>query len=123
MTNEEIKTKKSVLIIDDAIYGTLKLIAFLGIPFLASLWFIFGSIFDVKSTQVILGILAIISSFLGLYLVLATIKYNTSADRFDGNINITEGTNGKRIYELELNGHPTMLDDMQSASFRIISPK
>jgi hypothetical protein len=81
-------------------------------PITASAYYLLDKIIDLPFETEVLGSLAIIAMICGL-----TLKVNDR--QYDGNIVVIEKDAGGKIYSLELDGDPELLDTKDEVIFRI----
>lgn len=74
----------------------------------------FSRILDFPATEQVLGIIAIVTTFLGVYLAIG------AKSHYDGDVVVTEKLDGGMRYSLNLNGDPEELANEQEISFRVI---
>ena len=105
---------------DPKVYDTLKFVTLVGLPGIGTVYFVIAELFNFAPirAEAVLGILFVIVAFLGLVLLVSSMRYKNSDARFSGSINVSE-TEAKILYSLELNHDPEELKEKDEAVFRV----
>lgn len=121
MTSDEttLEPKKSIFLMDSALYDVLKYFDMIILPLFSTLYIILGLVWDFPNVKQVVGISVGIQLLLGFFLMRSSDKFMKNEFKYDGDIVITQGTDGKKIYTLQLNGHPSELDDKKEVFFKI----
>lgn len=72
------------MIIPNKVYDVLKWISMVGLPALATLWFVLGKIWGFPYLAEIEATIIAIDTFLGAILGISTISYNKISDKVGG---------------------------------------
>lgn len=116
--NESKLQPRSKLIFSNGIYDLMKKLVQIIFPATASLYFGLGQTWGLPAIEQVVGTLALVATFLGVSLGISTKSYNSSDERYAGQIVLME-SEGKKLYSLELNGDPEDLDQMKEVTFKV----
>lgn len=103
-------------------YDKLKQIVQVGLPSCGALYFGLSDLWDLPVPTQVVGSIALLTTFLGVWLNIAANKYKNSDDAYDGKLIISENTDGKSTYLLELTTDPEHMADMDRIVFRRVVP-
>ena len=120
MTDEN-TTPKAML--SDGTYNFLKKLVMIVFPEAASLYFVSSHVWELPATEQVLGTFALMTTFLGILLTMASRVYNASDAKYDGQMLVSIGQNGSKTYLLELKDDPEPLDQKKVVSFKVIPPE
>ncbi len=81
-------------------------------PGLSAAVFVMSYIWDLPSAKLLLGMVALVSFAIGLYLI-------RNEHAYDGAIFVTASDEGGKVFTLQLDGDPDNLDQKDSVSFRV----
>jgi len=101
------------------LYDFLKMLVQLLLPAFATLYFTLASIWGLPNAEAIVGTLAALATFLGVFLRLSSKSYNESELRYDGSIDVTTNNTGGKLFTLELNSDPSELDLKTKLLFKV----
>jgi len=104
----------------DRTYNDLTLTVQIVLPAFASLYFIADAIWELPIVVQTLGIIAIISFFLGIVLHVMSDRYASGDDPYSGDIVVSKGQNGSTLYSIELNESPEEFEHVDSVTFKVI---
>lgn len=123
MTNNETPQEAAVpsngFVMSPGLYAKMKFVALMLLPGLTTLYFTLGNIWDFPSVEQVIGTLTAFDTFLGVMIGVASNTYNKSDARFAGDIVLSTGADGSKLYSLELNGDPEDLDTMKEVTFKV----
>ncbi len=88
------------------------------LPAFASLYFVLG----LPSTDQVVGVTAIITTFLGVCLAISSILYEKSNAAYDGIFIVHTNEDGRKLFSLEIDKDPDEMEEKGSISFKIASP-
>lgn len=86
------------------------------LPAFAATYFVLSLVMDFSSTEEIIGVCAVLTFAIDIYLKSAPIGY-------DGQIVISSPEPGKRVFLLELNKDPDDIQRMGTVLFRVVEEK
>jgi len=101
MTNTVENTKKPIL--GQKAYDAIKQLAQYYLPGLAALYSGLAALWHFPNVVEVVGTIALVDTFLGIYLGIAKSRYDQSDERFDGAINVTTTDTGDQFHSLALN--------------------
>ncbi len=107
------------LVLTDTAYNVGKKLVLLIIPGLSSLYFVLSSIWDFRSSEQVIGMLAIVATFLGVCLIISSRQYEASGAAYDGQMIVMIPEDGPKIFSLQLDGDPEELEHKDSITFKI----
>lgn len=107
------------IILNDKLYAKLKFVSLVLLPALSTLYFTLGSIWEWGSVTQVIGTIAALDAFIGVFLGVSTKAYNKSDRKYDGVISIEDRDSGAKMYSLELHSHPSELDGKKSVIFKV----
>jgi hypothetical protein len=119
MTTEQPDAPVSKPIFSSKVYDVLKPINAVILPGVAALYFALAGLWDLPQAEKVVGTVAAVNVFLGLLLGLSTRQFNNSDAKFDGVINIQDSITGPRVFSLELNDDPELLENKKTVTFRM----
>lgn len=85
------------------------------LPVFASLYYCFGHIFEIPSTEIVLGSIVILIAFLGICLSIVD-----EGSIFDGDMVVEEREDGSRLVSLEFGEDPIDLLDKDKIIFKVV---
>lgn len=115
-------SSSSSFILPGRVYDVLKPTVQVILPGLAALYFALAAIWGehvFPAADKVTGTSAAVAVFLGLLLGLSSHQFNNSDAKFDGAINVQESITGPKVFSLELNDDPELLEDKKQAIFKI----
>lgn len=108
------------LFLNSRVYNFLKPVATTVLPGLATLYFALSEIWDLPKAQEVVATITAVNVFLGLILNASSATYNRSDNKFDGDINVEERSDGVKTFTLDLSSNPETLERKDEAYFRVI---
>jgi len=105
------------MILSEPWYSRMKWFTAIVLPAIATAVFSLQEVFDITNAEQIMGVCAILATFLGTVLGISSNKYNNSDDRFDGDMILEEGEDGS-TFRLNLNASPEDLAAKDSVTFK-----
>lgn len=102
------------------LYDRLKFVAQILLPVLGTLYFALAGIWGVPSAEQIVGTIIAVDALLGVLLYVFTARYQGSANGGIGGDIIVKEVGDKKIFSLELNDDPELLEKRDEVTFRII---
>lgn len=106
--------------LNDRTYDIVKQLVQIVLPALGTLYFTLAAIWDLPAAEQVIGTLAAVATFLGVFLGLSHKKYMEDDKRFDGDVVVTKTDVGV-LYTLELNDNPDELKDRKELSFKVVN--
>jgi hypothetical protein len=97
-------------VLSNEMYDKLKWVAQILLPAVAALYFSLAQIWGLPKAEEVVGTITVVDTFLGLLLGLSTKQYNNSDAKYDGVINVTELTDGRKSASLELKNYDNPAD-------------
>jgi Putative phage holin Dp-1 len=113
------QSNRSRAILSESTYKTTKGMVYVGIPTVSSLYFGLSQIWDLPSTEGVLGILAILALLLGVALRTSENNYRNSPSAHDGEMVLIVDGGGVRTFSLEVSGDPDDLTYKDVISFKV----
>jgi Putative phage holin Dp-1 len=102
----------------NSLYDKLKFVAQILLPVLGTLYFALAGIWDLPSAEQIVGTIVVVDALLGGLLYISTSRYKGPSSDIGGDIIIKE-VGDKKIFSLELNDDPELLEKKDEVTFRI----
>lgn len=81
---------------------------------IASLYFVLASIFKLPYATVFIGLLVLVATFIGFWVIIHNTKY-------DGSMIVETTEEGKKVFSLQLEGDPADFEDKDTIIFQVIS--
>jgi hypothetical protein len=100
-------------------YNILKWITQIVLPAAATFYLTIGSLWNLAEPEKVAATIVAVDTFLGVALMLTTNAYNKSDAKFDGAIEIQEAERGTKLYSLNLNDDPSVLDGKNEVVFKV----
>lgn len=110
-------SKSSLL--SDSSYNKLKLTVTTMLPGLSTLYFTLAQIWSFPKAEEVVGTIAAVNVFLGLFLQLASRSYNRSEAKYDGSVEVRSLDDGPTQLEFDLTTKPEDLKKQGSITFKI----
>ena len=105
-------------VLSDKIYNKLKWLIQIVMPAFSSLYFGLSQSLDfLPSAETVIGICALLSTFIGVSLGISTKNYSNVND---GELSITENADGSKVYSLDVKDDPANLANKSSVNFKVI---
>ncbi len=89
------------------------------IPGLSSLYFGFASVVDLRVSEQVIGMLAVIATLLGVCLTISSRQYKVSGAAYDGQIVVSVPDDGPKLFSLQLDEDPEELEKKNSVTFKV----
>jgi hypothetical protein len=104
-------------LLSDKSYKFLKWCVQIVMPAFSSLYFGLTQTFDfLPSAEVVIGTIALLTTFFGVILGISTKSYNSSSD---GELVVTNREDGTKLFTLELHVDPNELLDKNNVVFKV----
>lgn len=113
------QTKNPALKLSDNVYNKLKFVSLVLLPAVSTLYFTMSNVWGFGNTEKVIGTIAALDAFIGIFLGISTKLYNASDSKYDGIITIEDRETGAKMYSLELHSHPSELDNKSSVIFKV----
>lgn len=107
-------------LLSDGVYNTLKNVAQLYLPALATLYFALAQIWHLPKPEEVVGSVTAVDAFLGVVLGLSTVAYNKSDAKYSGVLNVVDPGDGSEL--LLTSGLDKTVEDirkMPEVTFRV----
>lgn len=101
------------MIKNQKVYDTLKYIAQIVLPAVATLYFALASIWGLPSANEVVGTLVAIDAFLGVLLGISSAQYKNSDEKYDGTVTLLEGN------RIKLNHDPVDFLEKDEVLFKV----
>jgi hypothetical protein len=101
------------------VYDILKPVTTTLLPGAGALYFALAGIWGFPNGEQVVGTIAAVNVFLGLFVTISSATYNRSDKKYDGDIEVVEDPDGKLTFGLGLNTVPEDLKDKQQVLFRV----
>jgi Putative phage holin Dp-1 len=118
---EEVDAVNQGFMITGVWYARMKFAAMVLVPALSTLYFTLGTIWGLPAVEQVVGTLAALNTFQGVLLGISNKNYNASDVKFDGTVVVETTESGGKMYTLELNSDPELIDQKKSLSFKVDS--
>jgi len=102
----------------NSLYDKLKFVAQILLPIVGTLYFALAEIWDLPSAEEVVGTIVAVDALLGGLLYISTARYQGPTSDIGGDIIIKE-VGDKKIFSLELNDDPELLEKKDEITFRI----
>lgn len=106
-------------ILSNGTYNFLKQTVQIGLPASGALYFALAQIWGFPKAEEVVGSIAAISAFLGIFLGYSSHSYNNSEAKYDGVIDVAAQEFGKTLFMLNLDSDPENLDQKKEVTFKI----
>lgn len=100
-------------------YDILKPVTTTLLPGAGALYFALAGIWGFPNGQQVVGTIAAVNVFLGLFVTVSSLNYNRGDNKYDGDIDVVEGSDGTLKFGLGLNTVPEDLKDKQQVLFKV----
>jgi len=112
------------LFLSNSVHDKLKFLAQIVLPAFGTLYAAVSGTWGWPNTEEVVGTVVAVDFFLGTLLGLSTLNYNRSDRKFDGEINVVEGADGKTLMDMQLNKveDPTQIADQKQVLFKVNKP-
>lgn len=111
------------VMLSDTTYSVGKQLVQIWIPAASAAYFTLSKIWGLPAAEEIVGTMACVATFLGAVLRISSSQYDASDAAYDGDAVVSTMSDGKKLYSLELNGDPEELDQKDSITFKVKTPK
>lgn len=109
------------MILSNKAYDFVKWLVQMVLPAFGALYFGLAAIWDLPASEQVVGTCAIIATFLGASLGISHNAYENSDAAFDGNVVVTNNVDGAKVFSLELDGDPELIEERDSIRFKVVS--
>ena len=106
-------------VMSNKVYDILKYITQIVLPAVGALYFALASVWHLPNGTEVVGTITVVDTFLGVVLGLTTKAYNNSDAKFDGAIEVSAPANSAKVFSLELNTDPQLLDEKDQVIFKV----
>jgi hypothetical protein len=103
-----------------SVYDTVKKLVQLGFPAAGALYFGLSEIWGFPAGDKVVGSLTLLTTFFGVLLSISAKNYATSGAAYDGQIVVDTNTEGKTIFQLQLDEDPEAIPSMDKVSFKVV---
>lgn len=100
------------------VYDFLKDLALIYLPLLGTLYFSLSGIWHFPNPDEVVATIVAVDTFLGGILKLSTISYNKT-DKYDGTIDVETTPEGKKVFQLNVEGDLDKLDQKEEIWFKV----
>ena len=112
------KVSTKLMVQSNTAYDSLKYIAQIVLPAVATLYFALSQIWGFPNGTEVVGTIVAFDAFLGVLLGLNTVAYNNSDAKFDGTIDIFEDEDTKQ-FTLNMDDDPYELENKSQVIFKV----
>ena len=105
------------MILSDKWYNLAKWFVGIVLPAISAAIFSLSDVFDIENAEQIMGVCAVLATFIGAVAGLSSRNYNNSEERFDGDMIMTDTEDGS-TFRLNLNASPEDLAAKDSITFK-----
>lgn len=107
-------------LLSDRLYNVLKWIVMVLIPALSSAYFALGGLLGLPAVTEVIGVLAILGTFLTTILGLSKASYERSGAAYDGFVELETDPGGVKMASLNIDGDPeTLLMTKDVITFKV----
>lgn len=106
------------MILSNKVYDVLKPLTTVVLPGVSALYFGLAAIWGFPNAEQVVGTIALVNVFLGLFVGLGSKTYNKA----EGDILVLKNDDGGTTYSLVVDGDPADLQFKDRATFRIQKP-
>lgn len=107
-------------LLSDGSYNFLKKSATVLLPAAGALYFALAQIWGLPRAEEVVGSIAALNTFVGVFLGVSTRSYNKSDAKYVGEINVENlDDGGRKVFSLAFPGDPENLEHMSEATFKI----
>lgn len=111
-------------ILSSKAYEFAKWVVMIVLPAFSALYFGLAELYNWSNGAQVVGTLAIVTVFLGTILGISSKNYNSSDEKYDGEVVITsDPETGKILYSMDLNDDIPTLVGKGSLSFKVLDPE
>jgi hypothetical protein len=108
-----------MLLMSDKQYNALKHAALVGVPALATLYFVIATTWHIPHLDQIMATFTAINTFLGGTAAASSLKYNNSDAKYDGVVEVRDVGADKRTFALSLNVDPEDIPNMNDVRLKV----
>src|SRR4051812_41477751 len=101
------------------LYHRLTFVAQILLPVVGTVYFTLASIWGLPADKQVVGMIVVVDSGLGMLLHISTTRYRSSVNGTVGGDIIVKEMDDKKIFSLELNDDPELLETRDEVTFRI----
>lgn len=101
----------------NVLYDRLKFLAQIALPAVGTLYFTLAGIWGLPAAEQVVGTIVAVDTFIGVLLQLSSSKYQKDAT--GGDIIVKE-VGDKKIFSLELNDDPELLEQKDEVTFKVV---
>jgi hypothetical protein len=112
-------SKPSSSLVSNRTYDVLKTVTTIVLPGISTLYFTLAQIWGFPYAEQVVGTIAAFNVFLGLFVKVSSTSYQSSDERFAGEIQVTHNDGGGKTANLIVNGDPEDLLKQSEATFKI----
>lgn len=105
--------------LSNRLYDSLKFVAQILLPAVGTLYYGVAVIWHLPKADEVVGTIVVVDTFLGVLLGLSSQKYNNSDVKYAGAIDIERKADGLKVYSLNLNADPELLDQSKEVTFKV----
>ena len=110
------------LLLSNRIYDLLKPVVTMVLPGLGTLYYAVALIWHLPKAEEIVGTVAALTTFLGLFMGVSTAAYNKSDSKYAGVLNVITPSDGsQQTLSVGLNQHPDVIQQMKAVTFQVNS--
>ena len=117
MANDPVPNKGFIL--SGSLYSKAKWAVAIVLPAISTLYFTLGSVWEWPNVEKVIGSIAAVTTFLGVVLGISTKSYNGSDAKYDGALEVGVNEDGVKVFSLNLNEDPEVLETMSSVMFKV----
>jgi hypothetical protein len=103
----------------NVLYHRLKFVAQILLPVVGTVYFTLDGIWGLPAAEQVVGMIMAVDAGLGILLHIFTARYPNSANGTVGGDIIVKELDDKKIFSLELNDDPELLETRDEVTFRI----
>lgn len=93
------------MIIKGKLYDVIRWVAQIVLPGVGTFYFTVAQIWGLPAAEQVVGTLVAVATLLGVIVGLSKVSYDRSDAKYDGELNIEEGEDGRRVAALQLKNY------------------
>lgn len=108
--------------LNNKVYDACKWITMILLPAISAAYFTLAQLLHLPGSEEVVGVIAIVITFMGAILGISTNSYNKSDTKFDGVMHVDTTDPEKDLFSFELFEAPDGFPDKESLTFKVSKP-
>lgn len=105
--------------LNNNVYDTLKWITTILLPAISAAYFALATLLNLPWSAEVVGVIAIVITFMGSVLHISTNTYNASDQKYDGIMHVDSSDPDKDVFNFELNESPESFPNKDTLTFKV----